>query len=270
MEPAADPVREDLRRRQHRLLRDRPRASDGPVVGAARHAYRARMAGRRHAGSSGTSSPRTVDPGALRRAADSGIQIEVQRTSRVEAMVRDLEAVTDALSLQPFVLTAATHMAIPALAYAARHPDRVAALILWLGMARGVHLGSGRGASWQELARTDWELLQRDAWPLDRSRRPVRQGVHARYRRERHAGTGDRVLRRRPELGRHGDAPEGDCAHARPRAARDPLPGARSGSRTRGGATKRRACHPRRFKHGVQRLRLHRRGHPIPRQDRAA
>jgi class 3 adenylate cyclase len=78
----------------------------------------------------------------------------------VEAMVRDLEAVTDALSLEPFVLTAATHMAIPALAYAARHPERVTALVLWLGMARGVHLGSGRGASWQELARTDWDLFK--------------------------------------------------------------------------------------------------------------
>ena len=48
-------------------------------------------------------------------------------------------------------------MAIPALTYAARHPDRAAALVLWLGVSRGTDMLGGRMNALIELARTDWE-----------------------------------------------------------------------------------------------------------------
>jgi class 3 adenylate cyclase len=78
----------------------------------------------------------------------------------VEAMVSDLEAVVDAVAPGPFGLMAAEHMAIPALAYAARHPERAAALVLWLGVSRGADLLGVRVNALIELARTDWDLAK--------------------------------------------------------------------------------------------------------------
>jgi class 3 adenylate cyclase len=76
----------------------------------------------------------------------------------VEAMVRDLEAVVDAVAPGPFGLMATEHMAIPALTYAARHPERAIALVLWLGVSRGADLLGGRMNAFIELARSDWDL----------------------------------------------------------------------------------------------------------------
>ena len=60
-------------------------------------------------------------------------------------MVSDLEAVVDAAAPgRPLGLMAAEHMAIPALVYAARHPERVGALVLWLGVSRGEDMFGGR------------------------------------------------------------------------------------------------------------------------------
>ena len=54
-----------------------------------------------------------------------------------EAHVRDLEAVVDAAGLGRFAIFGASQGAAFAIAYAARHPDRVSHLILWGGFARG-------------------------------------------------------------------------------------------------------------------------------------
>ena len=78
----------------------------------------------------------------------------------LEAMVSDLEAVVDAAARGPFRLMAAEYMAIPALTYAARHPDRAAALVLWLGVSRGTDMPSERMNALIELARTDWDLAK--------------------------------------------------------------------------------------------------------------
>jgi len=74
----------------------------------------------------------------------------------LEAMVRDLEAVVDAVGSDSFVLMATQWMAMPALAYGALRPDRVSALVLRLGVARGEDL-SGRVPALLELVRNDWE-----------------------------------------------------------------------------------------------------------------
>src|SRR6185295_18752887 len=78
----------------------------------------------------------------------------------LDAMVSDLEAVADTFAPRPFGLVAAEYMAIPALAYAVRHPERVAGLVLWLGVGRGEDIFAGRMATLMELARNDWEYLK--------------------------------------------------------------------------------------------------------------
>ena len=73
-----------------------------------------------------------------------------------EAMVRDLEAVADAASPEPFTLQTFGYMSVPALAYAERHPDRVVALVL----LNGIGCGADMSESWRRLVRLadeDWE-----------------------------------------------------------------------------------------------------------------
>ncbi len=55
----------------------------------------------------------------------------------LEASVIDLEAVVDRLGLDRFVLFGPWYGGPPAIAYAARHPQRVSHLILWCTFARG-------------------------------------------------------------------------------------------------------------------------------------
>ncbi len=77
-----------------------------------------------------------------------------------EAMVRDYEAVTKAAGIDRFVLQAWSYLAIPALAFAARHPERVMAMILINGIMRGADLGAG----WKSLVRLageDWDHATR-------------------------------------------------------------------------------------------------------------
>lgn len=56
----------------------------------------------------------------------------------LEGWVRDLEAVVDRLGLHRFPLLGISRGAAVAIAYAARHPDRVSALVLVGGLARGL------------------------------------------------------------------------------------------------------------------------------------
>ena len=55
----------------------------------------------------------------------------------VEVWVGDLEAVVDAVGLERFALLGVSQGAAIAVAYAARHPDRVSGLVLYGGYARG-------------------------------------------------------------------------------------------------------------------------------------
>jgi len=77
----------------------------------------------------------------------------------LDAMVRDLEAVVDAIEPGSVALMATQWMAMPALQYASQRPDRVSALVLWLGVARGQDLG-GRLPALMDLARNDWEAYK--------------------------------------------------------------------------------------------------------------
>ena len=55
----------------------------------------------------------------------------------LDAHLRDLEAVVDSLSLETFALMGPLHSGPAAIAYAARHPERLSHLILWCTYARG-------------------------------------------------------------------------------------------------------------------------------------
>ena len=78
-----------------------------------------------------------------------------------EARVRDLEAVVAAASLERFTLQAFGPTAIPAIVYAARHPERVAALLL----LNGIMSGEDMSTTWRHivrLAEDDW--AEAKAW----------------------------------------------------------------------------------------------------------
>ena len=55
----------------------------------------------------------------------------------VESLVLDLEAVVEALGLERFTLLGQMNSGLAAITYAARHPERLDALILWCAYTRG-------------------------------------------------------------------------------------------------------------------------------------
>lgn len=82
------------------------------------------------------------------------------RTWAIDALVRDIDAVVEATAAGPAVLLGWLAGAPVAVAYAARHPDRVSHLVLWNGFARDASHGQApRLRSLFAMARTDWELF---------------------------------------------------------------------------------------------------------------
>jgi pimeloyl-ACP methyl ester carboxylesterase/DNA-binding winged helix-turn-helix (wHTH) protein len=74
--------------------------------------------------------------------------------------VRDLEAVVDDVGAQRFVLFGMSQGCVPAVAYAVRHPERVAHLVLYGGYARGMALrgeeSAAQSEALQQLIRGGW------------------------------------------------------------------------------------------------------------------
>jgi class 3 adenylate cyclase len=81
----------------------------------------------------------------------------------VEAMLRDLEAVVDRPSLRRFRLLAAGVLAPVAIAYAARHPERLSHLVLWHGSAQGSDIWSEPFISLTTLSGQDY-VTTSEAW----------------------------------------------------------------------------------------------------------
>jgi len=78
----------------------------------------------------------------------------------LDAYLRDLEAVVDHLDLQSFALFAPGPAGPIAIAYAARHPERVSHLVLWSSSARlSVAMRAPRIRGLMGLLETDWELF---------------------------------------------------------------------------------------------------------------
>ena len=77
----------------------------------------------------------------------------------LEARVRDLEAVAEHLQLKEFSLLGFETGGLPAIAYAASHPERVSHLVLLNCYATGdIKLGSQRGQAFAQLL-DDWEMF---------------------------------------------------------------------------------------------------------------
>jgi class 3 adenylate cyclase len=83
----------------------------------------------------------------------------------LDAHVLDLEAVADRLSLDNFALLAGLHAGPVAIAYAARHPERVSHLMLWCSYARASEFLrlSPRLQATRSLIEQDWELYTETA-----------------------------------------------------------------------------------------------------------
>ncbi len=80
-----------------------------------------------------------------------------------EALVRDLEAVVDSAGLERFALLGVSQGCATCIAYAAKHPERVSAMILYGGyaagwQARGDPIEIARRTAMVELIRTGWGL----------------------------------------------------------------------------------------------------------------
>jgi pimeloyl-ACP methyl ester carboxylesterase/DNA-binding CsgD family transcriptional regulator len=90
----------------------------------------------------------------------------------LDAMLRDIDAVVDAAGLERFALLGFFHSVTGAIAYAARHPDRVSHLVLFGGSARGWNPMSGAGTqALLSLIERDWDTFVESAthawlgWP---------------------------------------------------------------------------------------------------------
>jgi class 3 adenylate cyclase len=76
----------------------------------------------------------------------------------LDALLLDLEAVVDRLALEKFALLGCFAYGAVAIAYAARHPDRVSHLLLWCAMARHGDYPPAVRALEREVGGRDWGL----------------------------------------------------------------------------------------------------------------
>jgi class 3 adenylate cyclase len=77
----------------------------------------------------------------------------------LDAYVQDLEAVVDHLKLESFVLMGSVWTGMPAIVYAANHPERVTRLVLWVSFARTSDFaGTPAAQALRTLRASDWEL----------------------------------------------------------------------------------------------------------------
>jgi pimeloyl-ACP methyl ester carboxylesterase/predicted ATPase len=81
-----------------------------------------------------------------------------------DAMLSDLEAVVEATGVERFILLGVSQSCAVSVAYAAKHPERVRALILYGGYAKGWRL---RGDQREIARREAMSVLIRGGWGLD-------------------------------------------------------------------------------------------------------
>src|SRR6185295_6699267 len=74
----------------------------------------------------------------------------------LEAQIRDLEAVANALSLGPFALFAMGDSGMPAIAWTAGHPERVSHLVLWTSWANRAGVSGPQTQALRALVDLDW------------------------------------------------------------------------------------------------------------------
>ncbi len=89
----------------------------------------------------------------------SGLSDRDVKDYSLDALVLDLEAVADRLGLERFALFGVLHTGPVAIAYAARHPERISHLILWCTYARAAdYARSTEIQATRGLMDKDWQL----------------------------------------------------------------------------------------------------------------
>jgi class 3 adenylate cyclase len=89
----------------------------------------------------------------------SGLSDRIVSDISFEATTRDLEAVVDRLKLERFALVGLATSGPTAIAYAARHPERVSHLILWCTYATPLHGKMPQYQAILSLGEKEWELF---------------------------------------------------------------------------------------------------------------
>jgi pimeloyl-ACP methyl ester carboxylesterase/DNA-binding CsgD family transcriptional regulator len=90
---------------------------------------------------------------------DTGYSEREVSDHSLDALVADVEAVVARLELDRFDMFGAFDAGPVAIAYAARHPERVSHLVLWCSWARSSDIRSPRIRAWLGLIDQDWELM---------------------------------------------------------------------------------------------------------------
>ena len=94
----------------------------------------------------------------------NGLSTREIDTYSLETMVWDLEAVADALGLDRFTLIGGMNSGVAAIAYAARHPDRVSRLLLWCAYGRGREFFDDPGTRvMRDMVDRDWHMFTETA-----------------------------------------------------------------------------------------------------------
>jgi class 3 adenylate cyclase len=94
----------------------------------------------------------------------TGLSERELRVYSLDDLVMDLEAVVDRLKLSRFTLLGAINSGLPAIAYAARHPQRVPRLILWCAYARGSEFFDDTGTQALRIVlNRDWHMFTETA-----------------------------------------------------------------------------------------------------------
>jgi class 3 adenylate cyclase len=103
---------------------------------------------------------RLVEGGKLVRFDGRGSALSERKVTdySLEAQMLDLGAVVDRLGLEKFALFGSFYEGTAAIAYAARHPERVSHLLLWQSWARTTDARSPELRGLGDLLNTNWEL----------------------------------------------------------------------------------------------------------------
>lgn len=89
----------------------------------------------------------------------AGLSSRGRVSQSVDELVSDIEAVADAAGAERFGLLGWIAGGVPAIAYAARRPERVSHLVLWNAAPRDASKGNPRLGALFQMAAADWELF---------------------------------------------------------------------------------------------------------------
>lgn len=88
-----------------------------------------------------------------------GLSSAEGQTYSLDTMVEDLRAVADRAGVERFGLIAPVQAGPAAIAFAARYPERVSRLVLWMAVQKGADMRTPRFEALRQLSVADWGLF---------------------------------------------------------------------------------------------------------------